>query len=1151
MRHQETVMGILVGLTLGWSTLTTYAEAPVATITLDRAVHFTGPAGNDVLAEAGTYLVQPADNAHLHLLPQTEQPAIEVQAEAITHEETLSVPIALLITEEGQEDERHLLLAMPDGRAFDVSGSISGVHSRAALTRLKSSTIQKSLSKAARLPSTKSPMITDMRARIPVPVLDGPTEPSQRIPYRAIVETKQLVPDSKKWAARELLAPPAAKARLAQMRETIRAKGFHFEVGYTEVSDLPLDAITGNLSTEGLLDHTKAKPRGIEPAPQEKSVVTRGGCETLPYFNWVDRGVVTSVKNQGACGSCVGFSTAAALESNYLLRNHLAIDVSEQYMLDNAGVVNCRGSKIGTVLNFLESRGSAAEADDPYTAPPMTRPAPPAGIPISYRVESWDFLPRPEDILSDPSILADFDNPKFIKRWLCQYGPLVASMWATPEFQSYAPTTNGNEVFDGGTDKGAGHALLIVGWDDARGAWLVKNSWGTTWGLNGFGWVKYRHLGIGSREVARLQTKLLPPWREWQSRSQGSTPSRAAVKVIVPREGHLDLFTVGEDGGVYSTWWEAQPGWQGWFRVGTLTVPPSTRITTLVPRDGHIDLFAVGTDGGVYSTWWEAKAGWQAWFRLPNFKAYPGSQVTALVPRAGHIDLFITGFDGKIYSTWWETRSGWQPWFAISNLVTRSAANITALVPRADHIDLFVQDGNGAVFSTWWESQANWQPWFRIGMITASLNSDVTALIPRAGHIDLFIVGRDRRIYSTWWEVNSGWQPWFRIQDFQAAMESTVTASVPRENHIDLFVMDADGTAHSTWWEPQADWQPWFRLPPLTGNTRAQITMFTPRERQLLLSPLGQFPKDNHIDLFALGIDGSIQSTWWEPQANWQPWFRIGQLTAMRDPGQFIGTFGPQTGRTSFLYGITPGGILKWYRHNGLTSGAGTSWEGPKDVGSGWQNFKEVFPGGGSVLYGITPDGVLHWYSHDDFNDGRLGWKPAKDVGTGWQNFKQVFSGSQGIIYAIANDGTLKWYRHNRFADGAGLNTPGAWQGPKNVGTGWQNFKQVFGGCDGVIYAITNDGTLKWYKHTGYQDGSFSWQGPKDVGSGWQTFTRVFSACDGLIYAITSNGTLKLYNHTGFANGTMAWEPTRDVGAGWQSFTSALSLMPLPAAVVR
>lgn len=249
----------------------------------------------------------------------------------------------------------------------------------------------------------------------------------------------------------------------------------------------------------------------------------------------------------------------------------------------------------------------------------------------------------------------------------------------------------------------------------------------------------------------------------------------------------------------------------------------------------------------------------------------------------------------------------------------------------------------------------------------------------------------------------------------------------------------------------------------------------------------------------------------------------------------------------SVLYSIASTGALKWYRHNGAQTGAGLNapgaWTGPTEVGSGWQSFIQVIPGGGNVLYGITPDGTLKWYSHDGSSNGTPAWQGAKNVGTGWQSFKQVFSGSEGILYAIAQDGTLKWYRHTGYRDGTAT-----WEGPKNIGTGWQNFKQVFGKGDGVIYAVASDGKLKWYKHTGFRDGTFAWEGPKDVGTGWQNFTQVFGAGNGIIYAIATNGILKLYKHTGYRDGTVAWEGAKDIGTGWQGFTKVISLLPLPPA---
>ena len=117
----------------------------------------------------------------------------------------------------------------------------------------------------------------------------------------------------------------------------------------------------------------------------------------------------------------------------------------------------------------------------------------------------------------------------------------------------------------------------------------------------------------------------------------------------------------------------------------------------------------------------------------------------------------------------------------------------------------------------------------------------------------------------------------------------------------------------------------------------------------------------------------------------------------------------------------------------------------------------------------------------------------GKKVGNGWSNFKHVFSGDDGVIYTVQDNGDLLWYRHDGRGDGSF-----AWAEPgsgKKVGNGWSNFKHVFSGGDGVIYAVRDNGDLLWYRHDGWGDGSFAWaagSGTK-VDKGWSNFIEVLS----------------------------------------------------------
>ena len=253
------------------------------------------------------------------------------------------------------------------------------------------------------------------------------------------------------------------------------------------------------------------------------------------------------------------------------------------------------------------------------------------------------------------------------------------------------------------------------------------------------------------------------------------------------------------------------------------------------------------------------------------------------------------------------------------------------------------------------------------------------------------------------------------------------------------------------------------------------------------------------------GLDDSHFPPWWEgPNDVGFAWQHLKQVFS---------------GGNGIIYAVAPDGTLKWYDHSAFVAGTGlaaglddefvpsSGWVGPKDVGVGW-NFKHVFSGGNRIIYAVSDDGTLRWYKHNGFATGDgldvLGaWEGPREVGFAFQDFKEVFSGGNGILYAIAQDGTLKWFRHNAFATGGGLvagqddefvPATTEWEGPKNVGTGWQGFKQVFSAGSGIIYAIAQDGTLKWYRHVGYVDGTTEWEGPKDVGTGWQSFRTVFAS---------------------------------------------------------
>jgi len=219
--------------------------------------------------------------------------------------------------------------------------------------------------------------------------------------------------------------------------------------------------------------------------------------------------------------------------------------------------------------------------------------------------------------------------------------------------------------------------------------------------------------------------------------------------------------------------------------------------------------------------------------------------------------------------------------------------------------------------------------------------------------------------------------------------------------------------------------------------------------------------------------------------------------------------------------------------------------DGPKLIGTGWKQFRDVISAGKDSIYALTQDGILKWYRHDNLWDdvGSPKWKGPIDVGTGWQSFVKIVPAGDGILYAIDANGTLKWYRHSGYVDGS-VN----WSGPIDISPtqrsplgirfsrDWASFKQVFSGGEGVMYGITSEGVLLWYHHRGYLTGTPDWEGPRNVGTGWQDFTRVFSTGEGVIYAMKPTGEVLWYKHVGYKDGSVSWQGPVEIAADWKDF---------------
>jgi cathepsin L len=295
------------------------------------------------------------------------------------------------------------------------------------------------------------------------------------------------------YDARERDASPQIRNLLSELRQNIERNGYEYTVGYTEALDHPLDEIAGLVMPSerellGLMRRQNALAAELEDL-KNRFVVTdrcRGQAMSsrasgLASFDWRSVNGVTPMRSQGRCGSCWAFAAAAAYESSSVLRSGTSgLDISEQHMVSDCHPDgDCGGGWWGPVFERYLTEGTVGEGTFRYQASSSSCPNLSS---FPYRALNWGYAGPKRAI---PTI-------REIKLAIAEHGPVAAAVRATPAFQAY---TGG--VFEESDARAINHGVAIIGWSDQRGAWLIKNSWGTLWGENGYMWIDYDTNSIG------------------------------------------------------------------------------------------------------------------------------------------------------------------------------------------------------------------------------------------------------------------------------------------------------------------------------------------------------------------------------------------------------------------------------------------------------------------------------------------------------------------------------------------------------------------------------------------------------------------------------------------------------------------------------
>jgi cathepsin L len=191
-------------------------------------------------------------------------------------------------------------------------------------------------------------------------------------------------------------------------------------------------------------------------------------------WDWRTKGAVTHVKNQGQCGSCWSFSATGSTEGAYFLAGHSLTSLSEQNLVDCStaqGNQGCQGGLMDQAFQYIISNsGIDTEASYPYTATGPNQCQFNRNN-VGATLSSFHDIPSG----SESSLLTAVAKT-----------PVSVAIDAShSSFQFYSGGVY-NEPACSSTQ--LDHGVLAIGWgvDGGQDFWLVKNSWGTGWGMAGY-----------------------------------------------------------------------------------------------------------------------------------------------------------------------------------------------------------------------------------------------------------------------------------------------------------------------------------------------------------------------------------------------------------------------------------------------------------------------------------------------------------------------------------------------------------------------------------------------------------------------------------------------------------------------------------------
>jgi C1A family cysteine protease len=596
---------------------------------------------------------------------------------------------------------------------------------------------------------------------------------------------------------------------------------------YPKAKDLPVvdvEALVRATPTTNTLLRTYLIQRGILPSAGPAVGGSSGTTNTshaagapggaASAVDWRNRwgwSFVTGIRDQDPCEHCWIYAPTALVESMVRIEHCIWCDRSEGDYIE-ANKVPCGNCGDPTVvLNWIRGSGICdldcvpwVDADPGNRSGPYWNPAPtgcgtgsmlppPAYAPPSNRNGRTVRIPA-------YTSLGDVNKQK---TWIDAIGPLVVGFEVYSDFFGWSgnvPYTRSSSAVDEGS-----HVMLAVGYDDNLKCWIVKNSWGPTWGNGGFGLIGYGQCNIDSNAKLGFQLSNPDPWTKRRSHGGGIIESGDGAlhrnfELLAPSSGHS--FThwwrdnsasalpwhkaevLGNDVDsaltftsttfnrnfetIYRTtksqlhhYWfdQATQKWNDGVVFGPTNAIGEVGFTESSYGIGNFEV-VVAVQGGNLQHWWRDSA----WHPGPIFGSGIATAGPSLLQSTySNLELVAVLSSGQMQH-WWRDGNTWKSSQSFGSGVHSAPCMIqgqfgTPLAVGNGNFELCVALPNGTVEHWWRNNQVASLPWQKSATFAQNVAKVIALLQGSFGFNLEMIVQQNDGNLQHYWRDDGGWHP--------------------------------------------------------------------------------------------------------------------------------------------------------------------------------------------------------------------------------------------------------------------------------------------------------------------------------------------------------------------------------------------------------